>query len=511
MSSSSTGDLENGNSTWPLSDEKKSDSQSTLHGKYTAEQPPPEMPPQNTVVDFEGPDDPYHPLNWSFRKKVITTMLYGLTTCWITFASAIFSAAIEPVKAEFHVNSEIAASGVSLIVFGFGLGPLIWAPLSEVYGRKWVVIVPYFIAAAFSFGSATAKDTQTLLITRFFAGFFGSAPVTNTGGVLADIWAPQQRGIAIVGYALTLVGGPTIGPIVGGALVSSYLGWRWTEYLTGILMMSQIVFDLLLIEESYPPVLLKNKARRLRFETKNWALHAKHEEWDVSFKELSQKYLIRPFQMLATPICLFMSVYAAFVYGILYANLESFSIEFHEIRGWSTVVGNLPFLALFTGILFAAALNVYNNKYYFKQFQANNNRPVPEARLPPMMIGGIAFTAGLFLFAWTSKTSINPWPSLVGIGLTGFGFTTIFQASLNYLIDTFTRYSASAVAANTFLRSITAGAFPLFIIPMYDNIGVDWGTSVFGFFAAALIPVPFLFFFWGKQIRARGKWSKHTV
>jgi MFS family permease len=79
------------------------------------------------------------------------------------------------------------------------------------YGRKPAVLAPYFIAACFSFGTATAKDIQTILITRFFAGLFGSAPVTNTGGVLGDIWSPSQRGTAIVGYAFAVVGGPTLG------------------------------------------------------------------------------------------------------------------------------------------------------------------------------------------------------------------------------------------------------------------------------------------------------------
>ncbi|KAJ5295460.1 MFS multidrug transporter [Penicillium antarcticum] len=468
--------------------------------------------PSTVLVEFVGKDDPYHPMNWPFRKKVFTTLLYGLTTCWITFASAVFAPGSSQVSEDFHVNSEVAASGISLMVFGFGLGPLLWAPLSEVYGRKWVVILPYFVAAIFSFGTATAKDIQTVLITRFFAGLFGSAPVTNTGGVMADIWPPEQRGLAIVGYAITIVGGPTLAPIIGGALVSSsQLRWRWTEYLTGILMMVQVVLDIVGLDESYPPVLLAYKAHRLRFEGKNFALHAKQDEWSFSLKEISQKYLIRPFQMLGTPICLLMSIYASFVYGILYANLEAFSYEFQKLRRWGPVVGNLPFIALLVGIFFAAAINIYNNRYYFEKFKANDNKAVPEARLPPMMVGGFAFTAGLFVFGWTSSPTINYWPSIIGIALIGFGFTTIFQAALNYLVDTFTRFSASAVAATTFLRSMMAGAFPLFVSPMYRKIGVDWGTTVFGCIAAVLIPVPFLFFFWGKQIRARGEWSKHTI
>lgn len=79
--------------------------------------------------------------------------------------------------------------------------------------------MPYFIAGCFSFATATSKDIQTILLTRFFAGFFGSAPVTNTGGVLGDIWSPEHRGTAIVGYAFAVVGGPTLGaskPVLGG-------------------------------------------------------------------------------------------------------------------------------------------------------------------------------------------------------------------------------------------------------------------------------------------------------
>lgn len=187
----------------------------------------------DALVDFDGPDDPYRPLNWDTRKKVITTVLYGFTTMGATFASSVYSAGTVQIAKEFHVGTTVATLGTSLLLFGFGIGPLLWAPLSEVYGRKPAVLAPYFVAAIFAFGTATAKDIQTVMITRFFAGVFGSAPVTNTGGVLGDIWSAKQRGVAIVGYAMAVVGGPTLGPIIGGAVVqTSYLGWRWTEYVS---------------------------------------------------------------------------------------------------------------------------------------------------------------------------------------------------------------------------------------------------------------------------------------
>jgi len=137
--------------------------------------------PDNIVV-FDGKDDPEAPLNWPTKKKIITTMLYGLTTAGSTWASSVYSSATAAVEAEFNVSTEVSTLGLSLFLVGFGIGPLLWAPLSEVYGRRLAVFVPYFVAACFCFGTATAKDIQTLLITRFFLGFFCSAPVTNTGG-----------------------------------------------------------------------------------------------------------------------------------------------------------------------------------------------------------------------------------------------------------------------------------------------------------------------------------------
>jgi DHA1 family multidrug resistance protein-like MFS transporter len=165
----------------------------------------------DVIVDFEGPDDPYRPMNWPIKKKITTTLMYGLTTMSATWASSAYSAGTRQIAAEFHVGNQVAVLGTTLFLFGFGLGPLLWAPLSEVYGRRVAVLTPMFIAICFSFGSAVAKDFQTLMITRFFGAFFASAPVTNTGGVLGDLFNPTMRGLAMAGYAMAVVGGPCLG------------------------------------------------------------------------------------------------------------------------------------------------------------------------------------------------------------------------------------------------------------------------------------------------------------
>ncbi|KAF7956899.1 hypothetical protein EAE96_004223 [Botrytis aclada] len=459
------------------------------------------------IVGFDGADDPYQPMNWPFRKKLITTFVYGLFTMTSTWASSVYSPAVDQVATEFNVAPEVSLLGVSFLLLGFGFGPLLWAPLSEIYGRKAAVLTPVFISACFSFGSAIAKDIQTLLLTRFFAGLFGAAPVTNTGGVLSDIWAPQSRGTAIVGYAFAVVGGPTMGPIVGGAIISSYLGWRWTEHITGIMQMAVLLLGALVLNETYPDALLVAKARRLRHDTGNWALHARHEERSFSFREMVNKFLMRPFRLLGTPICFLMVLYASFVYGILYLCLAAIPVQFALARGYGPVTSELPFLALLLGTIFGGTANILNNKFYTCKFEANDNQPVPEARLPPMMIGSIFFAAGLFIFGWTSAPSIHWVAPCIGLVFMGFGFFTIFQSALNYLIDTFSSCAASAVAAQTFVRALFAALFPLFVTPMFQNLGIEWGSSVLGFVATVLIPIPFLFYVYGKRIRMKGKFT----
>ncbi|OAL70365.1 hypothetical protein A7D00_5331 [Trichophyton violaceum] len=465
----------------------------------------------DVIVDFDGPDDPYRPANWSFRKKCLITFLYGLATMGSTWASAVYAPGIKQICKEFGVNEEVGTVGISLLLFGFGLGPLIWAPLSEKYGRKPTVLLPYAIAVIFSFATATAKDIQTVLLSRFFCGFFGAAPVTNTGGVLGDLWSPEERGVALIGYAISVVSGTVLGPITGGAIVQSSLGWRWTEYITGILTLFILILDSILLDETYPPALLVTKAQHLRYSTGNWALHARHEEWDVGFGEMANKYLVVPFQLLGTPICFSVALYASFVYGMLYLNLSSFPIQFQEERGWNQLVGQLPFLAFLIGILFGAIANLTNQRFYVRKYRANNCRAVPEARLPPMIVGSVLFAGGLFLLGWTSDRRI-PWiATTIGTAIIGFGFFTIFQASLNYLIDTFPTVSASAVAATTFLRSLCAGAFPLFVRSMYTKLGIPWAVSVLGFISIVLLPIPYLFYFYGPKIRAKGRWSRSSL
>ncbi|KAK4687592.1 MFS transporter, DHA1 family, multidrug resistance protein, partial [Tremellales sp. Uapishka_1] len=468
---------------------------------------------KDDIVTFNTTDDPENPKNWPPRKKLRVLILYGLSTMCATFASSVFSSASSYYAAEYGITDEVAILGVSLFVLGYVPGPLIFAPISTIFGRKLSILPPLFIFICFSAATATAENIQTIFITRFFAGVMAAAPVTCVGGVLADMYNQRDRGAAVVLYSLAVVAGPTIGPIIGGAVSQSYLGWRWTEYLTIILTAVVLIADIFFIPETFAPYILTQKAKHLRKETGRWALHSQAEMKDTHFKVFVHQNLALPIRMVATePMVTVICLYNSLTYGVLYMLFSFIPLIYEDIRGWNTLVGALPFLSVFLGCLTAAGINLaYAHLVFAPHLDRHGGKAAPEMRLPPMMIGSILFPVGFFIVGWTSKASIQWFPSLVGFYFIGTSFLLIFQAGLNYLIDTYTSRSASAVAANTFLRSLFAVGLPFAVQPMVAGIGIDWSSTLLGLVGCLMACFPFLFWKFGPRLRAMSKLTEKVV
>lgn len=263
----------------------------------------------------------------------------------------------------------------------------------------------------------------------------------------------------------------------------------------------------MIVPETYAPVLLQRKATRLRKETRNWALHSMLDEHQPTMSEIFFKYFLRPFEMLfLEPILLLITIYMAFIYGVLYLFFEAYPVAFLKVRGWKHPgVAALPFIGILVGVLCGVAFIIFVTKTRFARKMEKHGRVDPEERLLPMIPASIALPAGLFWFGWSAHTS---WVAQAIAGVpTGFGILVIFMQGLNYIIDVYMMFANSAIAANTLMRSALGGAFPLFAVQMYDKLGVDWASSLLGFITVAMIPIPILFFFYGKKIRAMSKFT----
>jgi MFS family permease len=459
------------------------------------------------LVGF-APDDPHNPMNFSAGRKWFYTFIVTMSVFAVTLTSAGYAGSADEIIAEFDISDEVYAIGISLYVLGFALGPCLWAPLSELYGRRILFILTHASAVAFIAGSAGCNSITSLLVFRFLTGTFGASPMTNSGGVIADLFPPSHRGLALSMFSAAPFLGPVLGPIMGG-FVSITIGWRWMQGLMAINVGIVWIIGSLVLPETYGPVLLRREAERLSRATGNsYKSILENNSRSSTFLAVFSKALKRPWILLfREPIVLIASIYLAILYGTLYMLLAAFPIIYQRLRGWNEGVGGLAFLGIMVGMLVGLAYVCYDNVRYNKL----GDTPPPEARLPPAIVGALALPIGMFAFAWTISPSIHWSVSIILSSIFAFGMVLVFVAILNYMIDAYTIYAASALAATAMLRSLVATAFPLFTVQMYDNLGINWASSIPAFLVLVCLPFPLLMYRYGAVVRLRCKYSKEAA
>ncbi|KAJ8521346.1 hypothetical protein ONZ45_g1920 [Pleurotus djamor] len=454
-------------------------------------------------------NDPEDPRNWSKLYRWYLTAVFAISVLCVAFGSSVITGDFGDIQDEFHIGTPVVALTVSLMVCGFGIGPLVIGPLSELYGRRPLWTVPMVLYVIFNIPVALAKNTGTLLVCRFICGLFASAPLTLAGGAISDVWDNDERGLAIALFAAAPYGGPVLGPLVGG-FIGETVGWRWIIWVNMIFagVMTLFIFTL---PETFAPVLLRKRAEKMRKETGNPNIFTQQELSRPPFSELLIDTLVRPFTMLVTePILLLMSLYISIIYGLLYGFFFSFPVIFGEGWGWDDGKIGLTFISVLIGVAFALVVTPILEKSYVKNYRARGNKGLPEDRLVGMMIGAPFPVIALFMMGWTSPPFVPPeggkWVGICVSGvLFGFGMVIIYFSANAYLIDSFPAYVASVLASKTVVRSGMGAAIPLFIVPMYHNLGNGWAASIFAFISLAVFPIPFLFYRYGAYIRGKSR------
>ncbi|KAF2024681.1 MFS general substrate transporter [Setomelanomma holmii] len=465
--------------------------------------PEDEIESDPNIVDFDGPDDPENPLNWSFWKKWGMVMLVSAITFLTPLASSMFAPGVPEVMREFNsTNDMLEGFMVSVYVLGFAFGPLIIAPLSEMYGRLPLYHTCNFFFIIFTIAAAVAQSMSQFVVFRFFMGCFGGAPMVLGGGTIADLIHREQRGTAMSVWLMGPTIGPCVGPVIGGFLTIAK-GWRWNFWFVSIVAGAFFIMSLILMSETSGPIILERKAKRLRAETGNEKLVSRLDSGLVP-KELFRLSIIRPAKMLfRSTICFAISVlYIAITYAYLYILFTTFTAVFAGQYGWHGGVAGLSFLGLGVGSLIGQFAYIhFGNKTVAKHIERGDFRP--EHRLYVMCIGGFFIPIGLFIYGWTVQVHTHFMVPIMATGLIGFGLLMTFMPASTYMVDVFTVHAASAMAANTVLRSLAAAFIPLSSQQMYATLGYGWGNSLLGFVSCLLIPIPFLFLRYGERIRQR--------
>jgi multidrug resistance protein len=418
--------------------------------------------------------------------------------------------ALTSIGKEFNVTSEIELSLLlSVFVLAYAVGPLFLGPLSEIYGRVIILQLSNLLYLFFNLGCGLSQTKAQLIIFRFLSGLGGSAPLAVGGGVLSDLFNAENRGRAISIYSLAPLLGPAVGPIAGG-FISENTTWRWVFYATTIADGIIQAFGLFFLQETYAPVLLHRKKKGLIKETGNEALHT---EYDVAGRTLTQTIkisLTRPFKLLGTQIIVqILALYMAYLYGLMYLVLSTFPTLWEDEYGESIGIGGLNYISLglgfFTGTQICAPLQ---DKIYRELKKRNNGVGKPEFRVPLMVPGAILVPVGLFWYGWSAQAHLHWIMPNIGTAIFAAGVITGFQCIQTYLVDSYTRFAASAIAGATVLRSCAGFGFPLFAPYMYKALDYGWGNSLLGFVAIGLgWPWPFFLWKYGETLRKKSTFA----
>ncbi|EJD04797.1 MFS general substrate transporter [Fomitiporia mediterranea MF3/22] len=471
--------------------------------------PGPEQKAQDDhLVEFD-PDDPLNPKNWSRSYRWLLTVLSGVIVLNASFASSAPSGIIPQLVEEFGMSSEVSALTIALFVAGYCIGPIVWGPLSEQIGRRPVFIISFTVYTGFQIGNALSKNIASILIFRLLGGTFAAAPMTNSGALISDIWDAGTRGKAMALFALAPFAGPALGPIVSGYINNAHVSWRWLFWVLTMFAGVCLVGIILLIPETFAPIIMVTKAKELRKQTGDEKYYAPMEKMPKrGVLKYLEETIARPFKILfQEPMLIAITVYMSFVYGCLYLLFEAYPIVFEGLHHFSTGTGGLMFLPVFGGGAAGVfAYLFYFNPRYERLIEHYKPRSVPpEARLEVAIVASPIFAIGFFWFAWTSFPSISFWAPMMSGLLIGATVVLVFLALLNYIVDAYLFVAASALAANTVARSSFGAAFPLFGQQMYDALNPRWASTLIGCIALIMIPIPLVLRRYGPTLRKRSK------
>ncbi|UKZ77362.1 hypothetical protein TrVFT333_005082 [Trichoderma virens FT-333] len=444
------------------------------------------------LVDWYNTNDQDNPQNWPTSKKLLTTVQIYLYTLSVYIGSAIITPSAPDIERIFHTPPEVTSLSLSMYVLGYGIGPLIFAPLSEipVIGRNPPYILTYFAFVLISIGTAVVNNFPGLIVLRFLQGFFGSPCLATGGASLGDIYNLLELPYALTGWAAFATTGPAIGPLLSGFSVPA-TNWHWSLWEIVWLNAPIFVFMFFFLPETSSATILLQRARRLRRLTGRSDLRSQSEidQSKLSVNEVVSQNLWRPFEInILDPSVLFTSLYTGLMYAIFYSFFEVFPFVYatglpglaSPTHGYGLNQGQvgLIFLSISVGVSISIALYVGYLKLVFEPSIVKHGLGEPERRLAPGLPASFLVPIGLFMFGWTGNSSPEiPWiVPTIGIGIVVLGIFLIFQVIFIYIALSYPQYSASLFAANDFVRSALGCGAIHFSRPLFINLGVGKGT-----------------------------------
>lgn len=465
----------------------------------------------NILVDWYTTDDPANPQNWSLRKKNLVSSIICLYTFAVYTGSAIYTPGEAGVIRQFGISPENASLPLSLYVLAYGMGPLIFAPLSEIpiIGRNPVYITTFFFFVIISIPTPLVNNFAGLLVLRYLQGFFGSPCLANGGATMQDMYSLLYLPYAITVWVSAAYCGPALGPLLSGFAITAK-GWRWGLWEILWIAGPVLILMFLFVPETSTPNILLRRANRLRNLTGDHRLKAQSEidQKGMTPSKIAVDALVKPFEItIKDPAIAFVNMYTALVYGIYYSFFEVFPIVYPGFYHFSLGIVGVVFTCIMVSCLIGVASYCAYLYFYLVPDINKNGMRVQEHRLVPALFGAFGPPIGLFLFAWTANPSIHWIAPTIGITLYGASVFVVMQCIFVYVPLSYPQYAASLFAGNDFFRSALACGSTMFAKPLFNNLGVGKGVTLLAGLSCMGVVGMWVLYYTGASLRARSKFA----
>ncbi|EGW30400.1 multidrug resistance protein 10 [Spathaspora passalidarum NRRL Y-27907] len=474
------------------------------------------------LVKFDGTDDKEDASRLSRLHKWSIVGIISFGSLCVTCISSSWSLASPQIMKHFHISHEVSTLGISLYIWGLGTGGIFLSPISEFHGRRLVYIFGILITILFELVTTFSDNIGAMLFGRFMSGFAGSSFMSVASGSFADLFkankahdgkkdANKELALAMVLYSVSPFVGPGLGPLISG-FINSSMNFIWTFIVLLLWSALLLILVIFFVPETYEPINLKRKAKRLRKQTGDDRYYAPIDKTEITLYHSvvisSKRPILLIFRDNMTMVLCF---YTGFTLAVVYMFFVAFPFIFQTVYNFSLSEQGMSFLGLVVGMISTCLISPYFiDKLYLKLLHRNNGVSKPEFRFIPLMIGVFIVPIGLFIIAWTAYPSVHWIAPIIGSAVYGCGTILVFNGIFAYTVEAYRLYAASAMATNSFIRSIMSGVFPLFGLQMYKAMGIHWATTLLALFAVVLIPIPFLFFKYGEYLRSKSPYAWST-
>ncbi|KAF1819484.1 MFS general substrate transporter [Dissoconium aciculare CBS 342.82] len=469
------------------------------------------------MLDPIGPG--LDPQNWPRWKKLWVAVSIAFYTSVFYSGSSIFMVSVPGVMVLYHVGQEHALMGLSLYVLSYGLGPLLWAPLSEVrwIGRNPVYIFTILAFVAISFLTATMalKGLFGFLVLRFLQGFFGSPCLANGGASMHDIFTEQELPYALGIWIAFAYAGPALGPALAAKATEVY-GWQFPMWFIAYGSVLACVV-LLVLPETYLPKILYRQGAYARIGGGPDGHHLEQAQRHAGQSPSSSRgdsvwatlkdSLIKPLEIsLLDPSVNFVNIYTSFCYATYYTFFDALPITYMTKYGFNLTQVAVACTCIMFGCA-AGAAAYFSYVYYVANPAAARGTSVQEDRLKPALVAVCLIPVGILVFAHASDGRLHWLVGMSGIALYSAAVFVILQCLSMYMLQSYPAYAASLFAANDACRSVLAAAAVHLGLPFYMKLGVVWGCSILAAVSVLGIVGMFVLYWKGPSLRARSKFA----